>query len=117
MERNPPVDILVSALRYKLCALPIGVSILPTFAPIVIKVTTRIACFSAFAIIKTEIAKGTKVTSATSLVISIAEKNVRDIRTRTNPRSVLTLLRRFAPMLLKTPIRWNPQTTIIKQTS
>ena len=36
MPRNSMVGMPVRALRYRLCALPIGVSILPTFAPMVI---------------------------------------------------------------------------------
>ena len=69
-----PAGMPVSALRYRLCALPIGVSILPTFAPMVINVTTRTVLSPISAMSSTATAKGTNVTNATSLVISIAEK-------------------------------------------
>ena len=36
----------VNAFKYRLCALPIGVNILPTFAPTVINVPTSTACSS-----------------------------------------------------------------------
>ena len=107
----------VSALRYRLCALPIGVSMLPTFAPIVISVPTSTACSSICAMTSTEIANGMNVTSATSLVMSIAEKNVSEMSVSTRPRAVLTWCSRREPMMRNTPMRCNPHTTSIRHTS
>ena len=80
----------VSAFRYRLCALPMGVSMLPTFAATVISVPTSTACSSRCAIVSTAIANGTNVTRATSLVISMPEKNGSAISVSTRPRAVLT---------------------------
>ena len=84
------VGMPVNAFRYRLCALPIGVSMLPTFAPMVISVPTSTACSSMCAIVNTAIANGTKVTNATSLVMSMPEKNGNAINVSTRPRAVLT---------------------------
>ena len=80
----------VNAFRYRLCALPIGVNILPTFAPTVINVPTSTACSSIWAMVSTAIANGMNVTNATSLVISMPEKYVSEISVITNPRAVPT---------------------------
>ena len=117
MPRNSMVDMPVRALRYRLCALPIGVSILPTFAPMVISVTTRMVLSSCPAMMSTATANGTNVTSATSLVMNIAEKNVKATSVMTSPRMVLTFSSNREPMMRNTPIRWNPHTTIIRQMS
>ena len=90
---------------------------LPTFAPTVISVATSTADASIPAIVSTEIANGMKVTSATSLVMSIEEKYVSDTSTSTTPRWVRTMRSRREPTMRNTPMRWNPHTTSIRHTS
>ena len=65
----------------------------------------------------TATANGTNVTNATSLVMNIAEKNVKATSVMTSPRMVLTFSSNREPMMRNTPIRWNPHTTIIRQMS
>lgn len=107
----------MSALKYRLCALPIGVSMLPVFAATVISAHTMIALSSMRAIVSTARPKGTKVSNATSFVMNIDEMNVSDNNVSTRPRAVCTRRSSDAPMILNTPMRWNPATTSIRQMS
>lgn len=77
---NSPIVILYFENRKIFCGLPIGVAILPRLAPIVCNTTIYIIYSAAPAAVRSSIAKGTKVMSATSLVIIIPEK--KHIKTR-----------------------------------
>ena len=68
--------------RYKFCGLPTGVSILPRFAAMVCSTITGTAKFVLPDFFTTSIAKGTKVISATSFVISIDVKKQSIIKTK-----------------------------------
>ena len=83
----------------------------------VINVTTNMVLSPMSAMSSTATAKGTKVTKATSLVMSIAEKNVSATSVTTSPRRLPTCSRRREPMMRNTPMRWKPQTTIMRQIS
>ena len=68
-----------------------GVSILPRFAAIVISVTTRLTERSMSARRSTKSPNGTKVISATSLVIHMLHKKHRNTSTNATPRPLLVL--------------------------
>ena len=117
MRRKCPVDMPVSALKYRLCALPTGVSMLPVLAATVISAHTMIALSSICAITSTASANGTKVSNATSFVMNMAEMNVSAMNVSTTPRAVCTRWSRLDPMMRNTPMRWNPTTTSMRHTS
>lgn len=71
----------------------------------VISVATSMVLSSWPAMISTAIANGTNVTRATSLVMSIAEKNVNATKVSTSPRMVEVRCSRREPMMRKMPMR------------
>ena len=92
--------------RYKFCGLPIGVSILPRLADIVCKTTTGISHFfsSVCPIISNSTkVNGTKVMSATSLVIIILKKKQSKVSVTTSWRIFFTLFNSFREISSKTP--------------
>ncbi len=95
-----------------------GVSILPRLAAMVC-ITTRgsksLALCSSPVIPSTVKVKGTKVISATSLVISMLEKKHRSVSRSTRLRGPSTLPRSPQAMRRNTPIFCSPAITHIRQ--
>ena len=101
-----PIFIPDNENKYKFCGFPIGVSILPKFAATVCKTTTGIILLRRDDIERVNMANGTKVINATSLVISIDEKKHKKTRTASSCLEVWQRASNFSASHEKTPASW-----------
>lgn len=94
-----------------------GVSILPKFAATVSITAIGISLSDFPDIFNVVTVNGTKVMSATSFVIIIAQKKQSSPKISERPVTLLTFERSFSAMNLKTPSLFKPAITAIKQKS
>ncbi len=95
-----------------------GVSMLPRLAAMVCMATRGRAslCLCSPSVMASTVkVKGTKVISATSLVISMLEKKLSSKSTSTRPREPFTFPKSLLAIHPNTPIFCNPAMTLIKQ--
>ena len=101
--------------RNRFCGLPNGVAILPRFAAIVCNVMIGIKYCLRSIISNTNIAKGTNVINATSLVMNIDEKNGNSTKIRKNTRNCFLPDNKHCANTINTLHCFNPAITAIKQ--
>ena len=115
--KNAPIPIPEMEYRYKFWGFPTGVVILPRFAAMVCNTITGIISCSRPVIRRTRTVNGTKVKSATSLVIHMEVKKHKNTSTRYNWRKVFTFSSNFPATAAKNPVLLKPSITVIRQNS
>ena len=99
------------------CGLPIGVRQLPIFAATVCKITVSGLSSSLSARVKTVIAKGTKVISATSFVMMAEKKKQRSTKISRTALVFFAFFSRLFAQNSKSPADVKPDITAIRQKS
>ena len=100
---------------YRFWAFPNGMDMLPRMAATVCRTTTGTIRSLLFAILRTSIANGTKVSSATSLVMNMAQKNGSSTSRRQSTLTLLSPPRMRWARILNTLHFLRPATTAMKQ--
>ena len=88
---------------------------LPRLAAMVSRTITGIRNFFCSAMDRTSMVNGTKVISATSLVISMLKKKHRKMKSADSIRRECTWVKSMVPSRVKTPMEENPRTTAIRE--
>lgn len=88
---------------------------LPRLAAMVCRTTTGISLSSRRIIFSSSMAKGTKVISATSLVMNMLEKKHRRTRSISSCRRLCMRIRRLSPIWWKNPMAWSPAMVAMRQ--
>ena len=105
MAPKPVTDRPDRLYMYRFCGLPMGVSMLPRLAARVWRTMTRIRWRPLPERLRTSIANGTIVMSATSLVTSMLPKKVNIISVMQSRRTVDARRSSARPMCWKRPMR------------
>ena len=95
--KKVPVERENAEARYRFWGFPTGVNMLPKFAPMVCKTMVEIKSFCCPAIVSIIMAKGTRVSNATSLVMNMLEKKHNRESTSINCLVVCTFVRSAEP--------------------